>query len=71
MSESKCPICGSNEFYVNDPVDEYETFELSIEKGEVVFSCECDELKRPDIGKDTVIHCNLCTWQGMLVTIDR
>ncbi|MGD9505441.1 MAG: hypothetical protein AB7W37_11035 [Syntrophobacteraceae bacterium] len=69
MSESRCPLCGSQDFYVKDSVDEYELHEFTIEKGEIVFSCECDESEQPEIGSGSSIHCNRCAWHGVMENI--
>ena len=33
----KCPVCGSLNFFVKDPDDEYETFEFELKDATIVF----------------------------------
>ena len=39
----KCPVCGSLNFFVKDPDDEYETHEFELKGQDVVFSPEAAE----------------------------
>jgi hypothetical protein len=57
MDEFKCPQCGSNNFYVKDPDDEYEVFEFDYKAGGIVFQDE-----NTDITKDQETYCNKCAW---------
>jgi len=57
--EMKCPICGSKQFYLKDPTDEYETYEFELDDGRPVFPAEPREL-RPD----TESFCRRCSWHG-------
>jgi hypothetical protein len=66
MSESQCPICGSVEFYVKDPEDEFGTYDLKLCNGEITFSSNYSNSELPEIGDDTTLNCNLCTWHGEL-----
>jgi hypothetical protein len=39
----KCPVCGSLNFFVKDPDDEYETFEFELKDATIVYNSEADE----------------------------
>jgi hypothetical protein len=66
MSESQCPICGSVEFYVKDPEDEFQTYDLKLCNGKITFSGNDSDSELPEIGDDTTLNCNCCTWNGEL-----
>jgi phage FluMu protein Com len=36
----KCPVCGSLNFFVKDPDDEYETFEFELKDAVIVYNSE-------------------------------
>jgi hypothetical protein len=52
-------VCGSQQFFVKDPEDEYETHEFELEEGEPVFTAEPREL-----GPETETYCGRCSWHG-------
>ena len=62
MSEAKCPLCGSQRFYVKDPEDEYEIYEFDLNEGEVLFDPETNEEEPPAIVEETETYCNTCAW---------
>ena len=62
MSEAKCPLCGSQRFYVKDPEDEYEIYEFDLNEGEAVFDPETNEEEVPAIVEETETYCNTCAW---------
>ena len=37
----KCPVCGCEKFFVKDPDDEYESYEIELKEGQIAF-CEQD-----------------------------
>jgi hypothetical protein len=55
----KCPVCGSQRFFIKDPKDEYDTYEFDLKAGQVVFVDEPQEV-RPE----TETFCNRCSWHG-------
>ena len=71
MSESKCPICGCEEFYVKDPDDEYETYEFRCKDGEVCFNPDVDCEAAPEVGDDTETFCNRCSWHDKLKVVKK
>jgi hypothetical protein len=58
----KCPICGSLNFFVKDPDDEYETFEFKLKDATIVYNSEADESDSPEVKSDTEIFCEKCSW---------
>ncbi|MBM4288610.1 MAG: hypothetical protein FJ135_10790 [Deltaproteobacteria bacterium] len=55
----KCPVCGSQNFFLKDPADEYETYEFRLEKDQPVFTAEPQEVL-----PETETYCNRCSWKG-------
>jgi hypothetical protein len=58
----KCPICGSLNFFVKDPDDEYETFEFELKDAKIVYNSETDESDSPEVKSDTEVFCEKCSW---------
>jgi hypothetical protein len=58
----KCPVCGSLNFFVKDPDDEYETFEFALKDDSVVFSPNTDESDSPEVKSETEVFCEKCSW---------
>ncbi len=69
MGQSKCPICGCEEFYVKNPDDEYETYEFQCKDGEVCFNPALDCDAAPAVGDDTESYCNRCSWHDKLKSL--
>ena len=62
MSEKKCPLCGSQSFYLRDPEDDYEIYEFDLKEGEVIFAPEANEAELPAVVDETETFCNKCAW---------
>ena len=62
----KCPVCGSLNFFVKDPDDEYETFEFELKDATIVFNSDTDESGRPDVHDGTEVFCEKCAWHDKL-----
>ena len=58
----KCPICGSLNFFVKDPEDEYETYEFKLKGEVVVFDLETAESDSAKVKSDTEVFCEKCSW---------
>ncbi len=58
----KCPVCGSLNFFIKDPDDEFETHEFELKGHDVVFNPEAAESVSPDLKADTEVFCEKCTW---------
>jgi hypothetical protein len=72
MPELDCPYCGSRNFYVKDPEDQYEIYEFDLEGGQVQFLPREDEdSKPPEVGGDTETYCGLCAWHGKFNALQR
>ena len=59
---SKCPVCGSQDFYVKDPADEYETYAFQCRDGQIVYGPPGQS--QPQIENDTEAFCDRCSWHG-------
>jgi hypothetical protein len=55
----KCPVCGSKQFFLKDPTDEYETYAFDLQDGQAVFTDEPQEVQ-----PETETFCQRCTWHG-------
>jgi rRNA maturation protein Nop10 len=53
MSDEKCPLCGSESFYVKDPGDPYEIYEFDLKDGKIVFNSDTDESEIPEVQGET------------------
>ena len=42
MKSDRCPRCGSNHFYVKNPDDEYEIYELTCRNGELQLESDAE-----------------------------
>jgi hypothetical protein len=62
MPDAKCPLCGSQRFFVKDPEDEYEIYEFDLNEGEVIFEGETNDEPLPEVLEDTETYCNKCAW---------
>lgn len=56
----KCPVCGSLNFFVKDPDDEYETFEFELKGDGVIFTPGAAESGSPEVNSDTEVFCEKC-----------
>lgn len=62
----RCPICGSDAFFVKSPQDEFETHEFRVAAGgRVVFAADAAE-GAPEVGAATETFCCACAWHGKL-----
>jgi hypothetical protein len=62
MSQSKCPVCGCEKFYVKNPDDEYDIYEFECRDGTVCFEEDLDGDECPEIDAGTETFCNTCAW---------
>ena len=69
MSETKCPLCGSQSFYVQDPEDQFEVYEFDLNKGEVIFDPDTNEAELPEVFEETETYCNKCAWHDKFETL--
>ncbi len=67
----KCPMCGSHDFYVKDPEDEYETYGLDMVGGNVVFNAEVEVSDAPELTEDSETYCDQCAWHGKLEELKK
>ena len=59
MKEIKCPICGSQRFFLKEAPEAYESYEFTLRGQEPVFEDEAGELT-----PTSQVYCCRCTWQG-------
>ena len=57
----KCPVCGSINFFVKDPDDEYETYDFELKGDRVVFNPGAADIS-PEVKPDTDVFCERCSW---------
>ena len=69
MSETECPLCGSQSFYVKDPEDQFEVYEFDLNEGEVVFDPDTNEAELPEVVEETETYCNKCAWHDRFETL--
>ena len=69
MSQTKCPLCGSQRFYVRDPEDQYETYEFDLNEGKVIFDPETAGTELPQVSAETETYCNKCAWHDRFKTL--
>lgn len=71
MHQAKCPLCGSSSFYVKDPEDQFETYELEMREEGVVFDESIPDAEKPAIDSSTSTFCSRCSWHGPFGEIGR
>ena len=64
MAETKCPFCGSQNFFLKDPEDAYETYEFQTSGAEVTFREQDDSLQHFELTDDSETFCSSCAWHG-------
>ena len=69
MTQSKCPVCGCEQFYVKDPGDEYETHAFECRDGAVCPEGDPDGAQCPEITDNTEVFCNACAWHDAFFKI--
>ena len=47
MADTKCPLCGSQRFYIKDAEDEFELYEFDLKEGEIAFDSEVSASELP------------------------
>lgn len=62
MSQSKCPVCGCQQFHVKNPDDAYDIYEFECHDGVVRFDADLDPDACPNINEATEAYCNACAW---------
>lgn len=64
-----CPICKSDQFYVKDPDDEYETVEFEYRDGKIAITEADSDAVVDDITEKREIFCQRCAWHGKKETL--
>jgi len=57
----KCPVCGSLNFFVKDPDDEYETYDFELKGDSVVFNQQAAD-SSAEVKPETEVFCERCSW---------
>ena len=60
MSKQACPLCGSKQFYIKDPEDEYELYEFEYLDGKVIPDQKEEDMSL--LSENTETYCNKCSW---------
>jgi hypothetical protein len=69
MAVWKCPFCGSQNFYVKNPEDQYEIFEFDLQGGQIQFKPGEEGGTPPAVEAETETYCGLCSWHGKFNTL--
>ena len=64
MAEVKCPFCGSQDFFLKDPDDAYETYEFQTIGAEASFQGQGDSSEHPELTDNSETFCSSCAWHG-------
>lgn len=62
-----CPLCRSNQFYIKDTEDEYETYEFEVTQGRICFE---NGEENPEVTQECEIFCQRCAWHGPFKEVD-
>ena len=62
MTTMKCPDCGSQDFYIKDPEDQYNISEFNVKDGEIVFTDMEPQSDTLEVADDTETFCDRCAW---------
>ena len=71
MPETKCPICGSNEFHVKNPDDVFDVCQFECRDGRIVFAPDLEPAEIPEICNETIAYCNRCAWHDRFDRLDN
>ena len=69
MKSMRCPDCGSQQFYVKDPEDQYEILEFDLVNGKIVFPDTATESNPPEVAAETETYCSRCAWHDKFNTL--
>ena len=58
----KCPVCGSLNFFVKDPDNEFETYEFELKGEAVIFNAGVGDSDSAEVKSDTKVFCEKCSW---------
>lgn len=70
MTPMKCPDCGSQDFYVKDPEDQYNICDFSMRDGKIVFT-DIEPESTLEVSDDTETFCSRCAWHDKLKTLKQ
>ncbi|MGD9248669.1 MAG: hypothetical protein PVI60_11960 [Desulfobacteraceae bacterium] len=65
-----CPVCQSIDFYLKDPVDQFEIYEFKCRNGKIEYTDEETEAEAPTISEDPEIYCKRCSWHGKITHVE-
>jgi hypothetical protein len=65
-----CPVCQSIDFYLKDPVDQFEIYEFKCRNGKIEYADEEAEAEAPTISEDPEIYCKRCSWHGKITHVE-
>jgi hypothetical protein len=64
MNNSKCPVCGCQNFFIKNPDDEFETYEFQYKDKQVCFESGVEDSDTPEFVDSTEAFCDKCAWHG-------
>jgi hypothetical protein len=67
----ECPFCRSQNFYLKDPEDEYETHEFDLREGNIEFLEKGNPPFSFRLEKDSQVFCNRCAWHGRMEDLKK
>ena len=59
-----CPLCKSQQFYVKDPDDIFETYDFELQNGQLTFGDPQSAPTQEQVKKENEIFCQRCAWHG-------
>ena len=59
-----CPLCKSQQFYIKNPEDSFETYDFELEDGRLRFDDPESAPTTDQIEKEEEIFCQRCAWHG-------
>lgn len=71
MKQLKCPDCGTQQFYVKDPEDQYNISDFSLKNGTIEYLDDEPEAERIPVLEDTEVFCNQCAWHDKFTRLKQ
>ncbi len=59
-----CPFCKSDQFYIKDNEDEWETYDFECKNGKIQFTDTAEAEQAEQIKPDRTVYCQRCAWNG-------
>ncbi len=59
-----CPLCKSQQFYVKNPDDSFETYDFDLKKGQIQFEDPVGAPTQDEVKNEREVFCQRCAWHG-------